>query len=249
MGKAKKQLTNQRRAQRLGTGEGIKRGSQQPNGKMPVWAWLVGGSLLLASVIVAAAFVLTRSNTSGSSAGGQSAAVVQDRLSHGKVDFVSQGAWPANYTNLTGALQTLGLDPANEVNPIVHYHWHLTVWAGGHKVTVPRNVGLQNPPAMSSDVHTHDVNTDQHDGIIHVEAPVANFRATLLQFLDVWGVYATNQCLGGYCNGVKVYVNGKLAPAGLNTKPTEHDAVTVVDGSLPPGVKPDKSFTGWAPGE
>ena len=61
-----------------------------------------------------------------------------------------------------------------------------------------------------------------------VEAPVANFRATVLQFLDVWGVYATNQCLGGYCNGVKVYVNGKLAPAGLNTKPKEHDAVTVV---------------------
>ena len=145
----------------------------------------------------------------------------------------------------------LGLAPANEVNPVVHYHWHLTLYVGGRKrnVVIPRNIGLQNPPKMSSDIHTHSVAIDVHSGIIHVESSVPNFQATVLQFFDVWGVYASDQCIGGYCGGVKVYVDGKLSPDGLNTKPTEHQAVTVVAGSLPPGVKPDKKFTGFAPGE
>jgi len=246
MGKAKKELTNQRRAQRLGTGAGIAPASQKRNGGMPPWAWVVSGSVLLAAVIVAAAFVVTRS---GSSAPNQSASVVQDRLTHSKIDFVAEGTWPPNYDNLTSALQKLGLSPANEVNPVVHYHWHITVYVGGHKIVVPRNIGLQNPPEMSSEIHTHSVAVDKHSGIIHVESPDANFRATVLQLFDVWGVYATNKCLGGYCNGVKVYVNGKLSPKGLLTKPGEHDAVTVVAGSLPPGVKPDTKFTGFTPGE
>jgi hypothetical protein len=249
MGKAKKELTNQRRAQRLGTGDGITRTSKKSGG-VPGWAYLVSGSVLLAAVIVAAAFVVT--HKSGSS-GGQSASVVQGRLTRSKIDFTSEGTWQPNYTNLAGALNALGLAPANELNAVavggVHYHWHLTLYAGGRKIVIPRNIGLQNPPAMSSDIHTHALNVDAHSGIIHVESSVPNFQATVLQFFDVWGVYASSQCIGGYCGGVKVYVDGALSPAGLNTKPTEHQAVTVVAGSLPPGVKPDKKFTGFAPGE
>ena len=249
MGKAKKRLTNERRAQRLGTGAGIARQPQR-SGAMPAWAWLVGGSILLAAVIVAAAFIVTRNNSGSSGAsGGQSAAVVQDRLSHSKIDFVSQGTWPPNYTNLDAALVALGISPANETNPVVHYHWHLTVWADGHNIVIPRNIGLQNPPAMSSEIHTHSEAVDRHSGIIHVESPNAGFRATVLQLFDVWGVYASSKCLGGYCGGVKVYVDGKLSAAGLNTKPGEHDAVTVVEGTLPAGVKPDKRYTHFEPGE
>jgi hypothetical protein len=245
MGKAKKELTNQRRAQRLGTGAGIAPASKQRSGAMPAWAWFVSGSVLLAAVIIATAFLVTRSSNSPN----QSSSVVQDRLTHSKIDFVAAGTWPPNYTNLAGALTKLGIDPANEVNPVVHYHWHLTVYAGGRNVVIPRNIGLQNPPAMSSEIHTHSVATDKHSGIIHVESSVPGFQATILEFFDVWGVYASNPCLGGYCNGVKVYVNGKLAPAGLNTKPKEHDAVTVVAGSLPPGVTPATKYTDFTPGE
>ncbi len=248
MGKAKKELTNQRRAQRLGTGDGVAR-SGKKSGGMPAWAFLVGGSILLAAVIIAAAFIVTRSSNSSAAGAGQSASVVQNRLTHSKIDFVSQGTWQPNYSNLQSALVALGLAPANEVNPVVHYHWHLTLYVGGEKVVIPRNIGLQNPPKMSSDIHTHSVAIDVHSGIIHVESSVPNFQATVLQFFDVWGVYASDQCIGGYCGGVKVYVDGKLSPDGLNTKPTEHQAVTVVAGSLPPGVKPDKKFTGFAPGE
>jgi hypothetical protein len=248
MGKAKKELTNRRRAQRLGTGEGITRTSKKSGG-VPPWAYMVSGSVLLAAVIVVAAILVTR-NSSSAASGGQSASVVQDRLTHTKFDPTSQGTWPVNYTNLDGALTALGLVPDSTAAGLaVHYHWHLTLYAGGHQVVIPRNIGLQNPPLLSSDVHTHALNVDPHSGIIHVEATKPNFRATILDLFDVWGVYASDQCIGGYCGGVKVYVDGKLSPAGLNTKPTEHQAVTVVAGSLPPGVTPDKKFTGFAPGE
>ena len=59
MGKAKKQLTNERRAKRLGTGEGIAP-SRGKSGGMPGWAFMVSGAVLLAAVIIAAAFVVTR---------------------------------------------------------------------------------------------------------------------------------------------------------------------------------------------
>jgi hypothetical protein len=247
MGKAKKELTNRRRAQRLGTGDGITRTSKKSGG-VPAWAYVVGGSVLLAAVIVVAAILVTR-NSSSAASGGQSASVVQDRLTHSKIDFTSEGTWQPDNTKLDGALTALGLVPDPAASLAVHYHWHLTVYAGGHQVVIPRNIGLQNPPALSSEVHTHALNVDRHAGIIHVEATKPGYRATVLDVFDVWGVYASDQCIGGYCGGVKVYVDGKLSPAGLNTKPTEHQAVTVVAGSLPAGVTPAKKFTGFTPGE
>ena len=48
------------------------------------------------------------------------------------------------------------------------------------------------------------------------------------------------------CEGVR---ERQALPQGLQTKPGEHDAVTVVAGNLPPGVKPDTKFTGFTPGE
>jgi hypothetical protein len=247
MGKAKKELTNQRRAQRLGTGEGITRSSKKRGG-VPAWAYVVSGSVLLAAVIVVAAILVTR-NSSSAASGGQSASVVQDRLTHSKIDFTSQGTWRPNNTNLDGALTALGLVPDPAAALAVHYHWHLALYAGGQQVVIPRDIGLQNPPLLSSEVHTHALNVDKHAGIIHVEATKPGYRATILDLFDVWGVYASDQCIGGYCGGVKVYVDGKLSPAGLNTKPSEHQAVTVVAGSLPAGVTPAKKFTGFTPGE
>ena len=78
--------------------------------------------------------------------------MVQDRLTHSKIDFTSEGTWQPNYTNLAGALTALGLAPDPERSSWrCHYHWHLTLYAAGKKVVIPRNIGLQNPPAMSSD--------------------------------------------------------------------------------------------------
>ncbi len=247
MGKAKKELTNQRRAARLGTGQGIAAGPRKSGG-IPPWAWLVGGSVLLAAVIVGVAVLATRSSSSAAS-GGQRAAVVQGRLSRSTIDFTSQGTWPVNDSNLDGALTALNLSPNPNAPLAVHYHWHLDLYAGGRRIVIPRNIGLQNPPAMSSDVHTHDTAVDPHSGIIHIESPQRGFRASILDLFDVWGVYANGRCIGGYCGGVRVWVDGQISPAGLATEPSEHAAVTVAVGPLPAGVKPAVRYTGFAPGE
>ncbi|MGN6377865.1 MAG: hypothetical protein ACTHNU_02840 [Gaiellales bacterium] len=249
MSKGQKQRTNEKRDRRLGSGQGIASSSSRrpaQRGGIPLWAWLVSGSVIVAAVVVAVVLV---SRGSSAASGGQSASCVQARLSHATLDPLSQPTWPANYSNLPCALDSLGLQPSAEQAAITHYHAHLTLYVNGKKVLVPVNIGLQNPPAMSSDVHTHDQNVDPgKNGIIHVESPTRGFHATLLQFFDVWGVYATGQCLGGYCDGVKVWVNGKPAPAGVNSVMHEHDAFTMVVGKQPQGFKPDTHYT-FEPGE
>ena len=245
MSKAQKQRTNQKRERRLGTGEGIAATRPKRQG-VPMWAWLVSGAVVLAAVIVAVAVVMV---ARGSSSGGQNASCVQARLSKATLDPLSSPTWPPNYSNLACALSALGLAPSAEAQSLTHYHAHLTLYVNGKRVQIPQNIALQAPPGMSSDVHTHDSAVDPgKNGIIHVEAPTANFHATLLQFFDVWGVYATNDCLGGYCDGVKLWLNGKPAPDGVNTVMNEHDAFTMVVGKPPANFKPDVSYT-FEPGE
>jgi pimeloyl-ACP methyl ester carboxylesterase len=68
MGKAKKQLTNERRARRLGTGEGIAaKPSKGGGGGIPGWAWLVAASVIVAAAIIGVALV-ARGGSSSSGA-------------------------------------------------------------------------------------------------------------------------------------------------------------------------------------
>jgi hypothetical protein len=241
MSKAQKQRTNQKRAQRLGTGEGIApRGPK--GGGIPPWAWLVSGAIVVAAL--ALAFVLVK--RSGSSASGQNASCVQQRLSRSTLDPLSQPTWPANYDNLQCALSALGLQPSLEAAATNHYHVHLTLYVNGRRVTVPDYIGLPAAGGMgstvTSEIHTHGRETDPVPGVIHIESGDPSFRGTLSQFFDVWGVYASPQCLGGYCDGVKIWINGKPVANGLELPLQEHDAVTMVVGKPPPNFKPDTTF-------
>jgi hypothetical protein len=229
MGKAKKQLTNERRARRLGTGEGIARVERRRG--VPAWAWLVGGAVILAAVIIAAAIVV-RGGGSGSTA-----SVVQSRLSHSKIDFVSQGTWSPNYQKLRGALRALGLQPSSGSAATNHYHVHLTLEIDGHSVPVPPDIGLDAATSTSSEIHTHD-----DTGVVHIESSVASFRGTLGQVFDVWGVAFDKDCIGGYCGGVKMWVNGTPSTqyGALVLKP--HMAITLLVGTPPGNFKPDKSY-------
>lgn len=241
MGKAKKELTNQRRAARLGTGQGITP-TRQKKGGTPPWAWLVGGSVLLAAVIIAVAVIATRSSSSAASSG-QNATVVQDRLSHSKIDFLSQGTWAPNYTNLKGAMQALGLTASAESASATHYHVHIRLVIDGHSVPVPSQIGLDSANQVFSEVHTHD-----DTGVIHIESPQANFHAKLADAFDMWGVYLTPQCIGGYCGGPKMWVNGKPSSAFGSLVLTEHMAITILAGQAPKGFTPDRSYA-FAAGE
>lgn len=243
MGKAKKELTNQRRAARLGTGQGIAPARKQKGG-IPPWAWLIGGSVLLAAVIVAVAVIATQgSGSSASGSTGQSAAVVDGRLTHSKIDFVSQGTWQPDYTSLKGAMQALGLAASAESAALTHYHVHIRLVVDGHAVRLPAQIGLDSANQVFSEVHTHDAT-----GVIHIESPQANYRAKLLDAFDMWGVYLTPQCIGGYCGGLKMWVNGKPSTAFGNLVLQPHMAITILAGQPPAGFKPDKSYA-FAPGE
>jgi hypothetical protein len=241
MSKAQKQRTNQKRTRRLGTGEGIAP-TRPKGGGVPPWAWLVSGAIVVAALVLA--FVVVRG--SGSSASGRNASCVQDRLSHDTLDPLSQPTWPANYDNLQCALSALGLQPSLEAAATNHYHVHLTLYVNGRKTTVPDYIGLPAAGGMSStvtsEIHTHGRETDPIPGVIHIESGDNSFRGTLQEFFDVWGVYATPQCLGGYCDGVRFWINGKPVQDGLNVPLQEHNAVTMVVGKTPKNFKPDKSF-------
>ncbi len=236
MGKAKKQLTNERRARRLGTGEGIARVERRQGG-IPGWAWRVAASVLVAAAIIGVAIVARGGGGSGGSSDGQSSAVVQDRLSHEKIDFISQGTWQPNYTNLQGAMNALGLAPTQEAASVNHYHVHIKLVIDGHDVPVPAQIGLDSSTGVFSEVHTHD-----DTGVIHIESGDTSFRANLYDVFDVWGVYLSPSCVGGYCGGLKMWVNGKPSTAFGDLVLQSHMAITLLSGAPPKNFTPPKSY-------
>ncbi len=240
MSKRTKQVTNAKRARRLGTWAGI---APSRGGRRRVSPWaLIGAAAVLAVLVVGVAFAVE----GGGGPAGQRAACVQSRLSHEPLDPLSLPTWPANYENLSCALAALNLQPSAEASALTHYHVHLTLYVGGRRVRVPDYIGLPAAGGMSaaatSEIHTHGRETDPVPGVIHIESPSAGFQADLLQFFDVWGVYASPRCLGGDCTGVRAWINGAPVKDWLTRKLHEHDAVTLVVGTPPRGFAPDRSF-------
>ena len=225
-------MTNEKRARRLGTGEGIRAEKRGGGGGVPAWAWVLAGAIVIAALIVG---VVIATRSSGSSSSGQTSSVVTNRLATNKIDFASQGTWPANYDNLSGAMAALKLPGQSDT--VLHYHAHLNIFADGKKVVVPQNLGLDVNNQVYSPIHTHD-----ESGVIHIEADTKDFRGTLGDVFDVWGVRFDKDCLGGYCGGVKVWVNGKPVNQYGDLELQSHDAVTIVAGPEPAGFKPDSSY-------
>jgi hypothetical protein len=234
-----KQRTNENRARRLGTGEGIARTKPaRGGGGMPGWAWVAGGVALVAVIAVVAAVVLTR----GDSGSKPSPGVIAQRDTTQKFDPILEGTWTPNYFKLGDAMKVLGLPGLSET--VEHYHAHFRlVLDGEDNVIVPANIGLDQDNQVFSPIHTHD-----ERGVIHIEADQKDFRATIGDVFDIWGVRLDDQCVGGYCGGVKIYVNGKLEPQGRDYKLQSHDAVTIVAGAPPSGFQPDKTY-GFQQGE
>src|SRR6476646_6096033 len=130
MSQRQKQRTNENRARRLGSGDGIARHGRKPVGKaggpggVPAWAWVVGGAVLVAAIAVVAALLVTRGGSSRS--GNQTAAGIPQRNSTAKVDWVSQGTLQPNYTNPEAALTAMNMPTANSTTGYAtHYHAHI----------------------------------------------------------------------------------------------------------------------------
>jgi hypothetical protein len=246
MSQRQKQRTNENRAKRLGTGEGISRhgrggGTRSGGGGVPAWAWVVGGAILVAAIAVVAALVITRGGGSSSS-NGQNSSVVKARNSTAKIDWLSQGTWKPNYSNMQAALAALGLtDVAGMSGYTTHYHAHVNLYVndGGtlHTVPIPQYIGIDVPDQILASIHTHD-----DKGIIHMESDQKSFKATLQQVFDVWGVRFSGQCVGGYCGGVHMWVNGKPNSQFGSYVLHEHDQVTLLAGQVPSSFTPQKSY-------
>ena len=167
--------------------------------------------------------------------------MITDRNSTAKVDWVSAGTWPPNYTNFQAALAAMGLPSATATTGYAtHFHAHITMYVfDGHsrKVPIPSLVGIDESTQTLSPIHTHD-----DTGVIHMEADETNFDPPLQDVFNVWGLRFTSQCVGGYCGGVKMWVNGQPNSQLGKYKPKEHDAITIVEGTPPPNFKPDPSY-------
>jgi hypothetical protein len=233
--KRQKQRTNQNRERRLGSGEGIARPKGGSGSGIPLWMWALSLSGFVALGVVVAVLLLTR----GGSSANADPAVITERNSTDTIDFIAQGTWPPNYDNLSGAISALGLPGLSDTVEHYHVHIRLMVNDGGESksVPIPEDIGLDRSTQTYAAIHTHDAT-----GVIHIEADQKGYRSDLQNVFDIWGVRFNAECIGGYCGGVKMWVNGtpntQLGAYVLQP----HDAITIVEGTPPPGFKPDTSY-------
>lgn len=162
--------------------------------------------------------------------------------------------WNAGLDTLPDRLAPLGLTPLPQESLVQHIHQHLDIFVNGKHVTIPVGIGIYDNQFIT-ELHTHSAAPEglpgppgRPTGVIHVESPT-NTTYTLAQFLGVWGVRFTPDCIGGYCKELtpwRVYVNGKLFPGDPRTIPLkEHDEFAIVIGTPP--TKIPSSFA-WVQG-
>ena len=151
-------------------------------------------------------------------------------------------AWPNNVAQLPERLALLSLPALKDAAGALHHHIRLWVYVDGQPVVVPANIGLS--PQAASPLHTHD-----ESGLVHVESADLEFQPVLAQFMDVWGVYFTQTCLGDACDDgdrqLRVFLNGQEYTGDPTLMPlTDQVAVVITMGTKDqlPDPMPD-SFT------
>jgi hypothetical protein len=152
----------------------------------------------------------------------------------------TKAPWPPEYEFLADRLPPLGLNtlPQEAVN--THYHAHLDIFADGKEVVVPALIGINPGAQYITELHTHDTR-----GVIHIESPRANDHFSLGQFVAEWGVFLNAKCIGGYCDGLKWYLNGKLQHGDpQNYVLQSHDEVAIVVGKPPKKIPSSYKFLG-----
>jgi hypothetical protein len=154
----------------------------------------------------------------------------------------TKAPWPPEYRFLADRLLPLGLQPLSQEGVATHIHAHLDIFVNGKHIEVPALIGINPGANYLTELHTHDTR-----GVIHVESPKKNDEFTLGQFAAEWAVFLDSKCIGGYCNGLKWYVNGKLQtgnPENLLLK--RHQEIAIVVGKPPAKIPSSYKF---APGE
>jgi hypothetical protein len=190
--------------------------------------------VVVVAAIVALFVVLGGNGGTGSATPTVPAVVLPDPNS--LAGIMKAQPWPNNTEQLPARLAELNLPELSDVAGALHHHIELYIYVDGQPVTVPANIGLSN--AAASPLHTHD-----DTGLVHVESADPNFAPVLGQFMDVWGVYFTKDCLGDQCNQadkqVRVYENGQLYTGDPTLMPlTDLTAVVITYGTQDQLPKP-----------
>jgi hypothetical protein len=177
--------------------------------------------------------------------GASSAALLPPRTSK------AQWSRPGNTLALARAA---GLKPERHEFFAYHVHAHLDVFVSGKPVRVPAGIGIDisdhgvqraRLPDGSmayggirecvkrciSPLHTHD-----DSGILHTESQI-HHPNRLGQFFTEWRVRLTHSCIGGYCHGMHVFVNGKRYrgnPGAITL--TDRKEIAIVVGKPPTSI-------------
>jgi hypothetical protein len=141
----------------------------------------------------------------------------------------TKAPWPPEYASLSDRLTPLGLNALSAEALAFHIHQHLDIFVNGKPVPggVPALIGI-NDDSYITELHTHTPN-----GIIHVES-ARKVDFTLGQFFAEWGVFLNSSCIGGYCGGVKWYLNGvKQTGDPQNLVLKDHEQIALVVGKAP----------------
>jgi hypothetical protein len=201
----------------------------------------IGGGAGILAVIVAVVVVIivssgggggssTASSTPGSKSGGETGvpAGAQVGLQDGPAP------WKPEYNSLAERLTAFNFPQQTDIG--YHVHAQLNIYINGKQTTVPANVGIDPQGRFISPIHTHDTS-----GVVHMES-TKYYPFTLGEFINVWGVYFTNNQLGAYKAGngnvLQLWINNKQIPDPVNYKMKPHDVMILGYGK--PGSFPHK---------
>jgi hypothetical protein len=186
--------------------------------------------IVVGVIVVAAAiglFVLVGGNSTDQ--GPPSSAVTSLPSPDTLPGIMKSQPWPNNTNDLPARLAALDLPELSDTAGALHHHVQMYIYVDGNPVVIPMNIGLSSQAA--SPLHTHDTT-----GLVHVESADPNFQPVLGQFMDVWGVYFTNTCLGDQCNEgnkqLRVFLNGQQYVGDPTLMPlTDLTAVVITFGT------------------
>jgi hypothetical protein len=204
--------------------------------------WLLYGLAALGPIALAIvlAVIFLGDNSSSTNANGPA-----PNIDYAVLPGLQKGPapWQPEYAKLPDRLAPLGLNALSAEALAFHIHQHLDIFVNGKKVTVPAFIGIDDG-SFITELHTHDAS-----GIMHVESATTK-PYTLGQFISVWGVRLSKQCIGGYCatnaKPLRFYLNGKPYlgnPNNLILK--NHQEIAVVYGKAPKKIPSTYDFAAY----
>ena len=192
-------------------------------------ALIVG--IVVAVVAGVVIFLLSRNSGTPTAGGATPSVTVQLPKPEDLPGVMRAQPWSNNLAEANGRLAMLDLPGLSEL--VLHHHTDLYIDIDGQPVTIPASIGYdpQGNPAVLSPLHTHDTS-----GTVHIESDDANFQPVLGQFMDVWGVYFTDQCLGDQCASgdtkIRAFVDGQEWPGDPTQIPlNDHEVIVLTFGT------------------